>query len=85
MPLGPAGSTAPISVSGMVSRRSFRRLEGDALTEPGHTLRGAAWNRLPAESQVKIVELAPARISCLLGTGSRAALVFEQRTTISII
>jgi hypothetical protein len=38
-----------------------------------------------AESQVRMVELAPERISCLFETGSRAALVFEQRTTISII
>ena len=45
-----------------------------------HTLRGAAWNRLPAtaESRVRMVELAPEGVSRQLGTGGRAALVLEQ-------
>jgi hypothetical protein len=57
---------------------SFRG--GDALTKPGHTLRRATWNRLPAaaQSRVRMVELAQEGVSRLLGTGGRATLVFEQ-------
>jgi hypothetical protein len=57
---------------------SFRG--GNALTEPGHTLRGEAWNRLSAaaESRVRMVALDPQGVSRLFGIGGGAALVLEQ-------